>query len=235
MDVVLVHGTTQSPEGWEPLGEELTRRGHCPYLIDLALPIPSHGDGAADLDCYLDTVAGQVPGSVREPVVVAHSGSGAVLADLAQRLGASRQVWLAAWVPDAVTRQPMLDEMREDGSVMMNPEWRERNTGALDDADATYFLFHDCDYRSLRRALSTVRIWSPLAVYQARPQADPTVVPSTYVVPTLDRTLRAEWMATAARQRLNIEPIRMGAGHCPHISKPQELVTIIESAEATTA
>jgi pimeloyl-ACP methyl ester carboxylesterase len=74
MDYVLVHGTTQSPRGWLRLTTHLESRGHRVAAVDLPTDRPEFG--AAD---YAAIVREQVQGTVTAPVVVAHSGSGALL------------------------------------------------------------------------------------------------------------------------------------------------------------
>jgi hypothetical protein len=79
---------------------------------------------------------------------------------------------------------------------------------------AAYFAFHDCDLETLRWATTTMRLFYPEAAYAEPPSARPTV-PSTFVLPRHDRTLRPEWMRTVARERLEVEPIEVDGGHFP--------------------
>jgi hypothetical protein len=76
---VLVHGTTQSPAGWQPLARELGLRGHKAFTVDLPTDQPTLG--AED---YARLVGAQVGGSVDAPVVVAHSGAGLLLPAIAR-------------------------------------------------------------------------------------------------------------------------------------------------------
>ena len=92
-DVVLTHGTTQSPMGWERLVSALDARGHHCWAVDPA----SSAD--LDVDGYVRVIVEQA-GDARQPVVVAHSGSGLLLPAAARALAARHQVWLAAFIPD---------------------------------------------------------------------------------------------------------------------------------------
>jgi pimeloyl-ACP methyl ester carboxylesterase len=38
-------------------------------------------------------------------------------------------------------------------------------------------------------------------------------------------------MARAARDRLGIDPIFVDGGHCPHVSRPEEIAAIIDTIE----
>ncbi|MUL42385.1 alpha/beta hydrolase [Streptomonospora sp. PA3] len=237
MDYVLVHGTTQSPRGWERLAEALVRRGHRAVPVDLL-------QGGADLDTdgYADLVARQVAadageppaqegaggGSARGPVVVVHSGAGALASAVASRLGASRVVWLAAFVPDTIGRRSLLSEIQISAAEMFNPEWTGLAAPPTDDPVAAgYFLFHDGDLATLRWGLETVRLFQPARVYAEPPRPLPQGVTSTYLLPVRDRTLRPEWMRAAAEIRLHTKAIEVDAGHCPHVSAPEEVASII--------
>lgn len=222
-DIVLVHGTTQSPTGWDRLSEVLTGQGHRSHTVDL---VPGGASTAAE---YADLAAAQLPPGVTAPIVVAHSASGMLLPAIARRLGARHQVWVAAYVPDG--RRSLFDEMTSAPTELFNPEW----IGADPTADpllAAYFLFHDCDLATLRWALGTVRLFAPASVY--REPIDPAPeIGSTYLVGTADRTLRPGWCRRAAEDRLGLRPVEIDAGHCPHVSRPEETAAVIDRAART--
>ena len=114
-DFVLVHGTTQAPQGWDRLVAALRSRGHRSIAVDLA------GGDERSVAEYAEEVSRQVPADVNAPIVVAHSGTGPVLPATARLLDAQRQVWLAAIVPDG--RRPLLEEIRSAPTEIFNPEW----------------------------------------------------------------------------------------------------------------
>jgi hypothetical protein len=43
-----------------------------------------------------------------------------------------------------------------------------------------------------------------------------------------DRFFPAEWMRGVVKDRLGIEPDEIDGGHCPALSRPQELVDLLE-------
>ena len=224
MEFVLVHGTTQSPLGWSPLVSRLAMRGHRVLPVDLPTDRPQHR--ASD---YAAIVRDQVGEEFTAPVVVAHSGSGALLPAIADILGARHMVWLAAFIPDVHGRRSLSATIRDEGSAMFNDEWLSLTTPpTADPVLATYFLFHDCDLATLRQALTTVRLFFPAAVYDepAPDQALPCA--STFILPRQDRTLPPEWMRTTVVERLGVMPIEIDTGHCPHVSQPATLVDILE-------
>jgi pimeloyl-ACP methyl ester carboxylesterase len=223
MDFVLLHGTGQGPVGWGRLAGVLQRRGHRAHPVDL--PVDQPNLLAED---YGRIAAAQVGESVRDPVVVAHSGSGLLFPAAADALRASHLVWLAAVIPDFAGRSSMANEIVRYGSEMVSEEWLANSGRSVTDpVIAAYFAFHDCDLETLRWGLTTVRLFYPAAVYTQAPPAGPPRAPSTFVLPTEDRTLRPDWMRKTARERLGIEPVEIPGGHSPHVSRPDLLAEIL--------
>ncbi|MDD4866914.1 MAG: alpha/beta hydrolase, partial [Mycobacterium sp.] len=149
MDFVLVHGTTQSPAGWERLVAGLARRGHRGVTVDLCADEPIF-----DVDDYARLAAAQVP-ACNGPVVVAHSGSGTLLPAIAEALDAAAMVWLAAYVPDFIDGRSLLDEIRTHPKRLFHADWLGVDPAA-DTSAATEFLFHDCDPQLQQWALTTL-------------------------------------------------------------------------------
>ncbi|AUI60626.1 alpha/beta fold hydrolase [Amycolatopsis sp. BJA-103] len=213
MDFVLVHGTTQSPAGWDRVAKLLTAAGHRAIAVDLLtsreLPVDGYAQHARD----------QYDGE--RPVVVAHSGAGVLLPSIAEALDARAMVWVAAYIPDFAGGKSLRDEVQ----ALFTPEWIGVDPTA-DPAKASEFLFHDCDPETEHRALDTLRLFNP-AVLAAHPAGPAPEIPSTVIVPARDRTLKPEWMRAAARERLGVTAIEIDAGHCPHVSRPAELAGIL--------
>jgi Alpha/beta hydrolase family len=92
---LLVHGTTQSPAGWDHLAGELRGRGHGVTAVDLPGDQPEWA--VADYARHAAAQAGNTGG---HPVVVAHSGAGVLLPAIAGIVSAATAVWLAAYIPD---------------------------------------------------------------------------------------------------------------------------------------
>ena len=215
-DIVLLHGTTQSSEGWKLLSAHLVGLGHQTHTADLT-------SGDASADDYAAVVAAQMPSRLTAPIVVAHSGAGVLLPAVTRRLGGSHQVWLAAIIPGI--DRPLRSEIADAPSEVFNAEWLGQNPVA-DPVLATYFLFHDCGLKVLRWALSTLRAFIPERVYDETIDLA-TEIPSTSIVATQDRTLRPAWQIRATRERLGVDALTIDAGHCPHVSRSAEVAAII--------
>jgi pimeloyl-ACP methyl ester carboxylesterase len=112
---------------------------------------------------------------------------------------------------------------------MFNPAWIGKDPA--DDDVAREFLFHDCPLDVVEWALTTrIHLTAAAALAEVCPLDAWPKTPRSYIVCTEDRTLSPEWSRRVARERLDIEPIEMPAGHCPHVSRPaalaEELVKI---------
>ncbi|MDQ2729502.1 MAG: alpha/beta hydrolase, partial [Actinomycetota bacterium] len=150
--------------------------------------------------------------------------AGLLLPAAARLLTAQRQVWLGAIIPDG--HQSLLEELRVAPEEMFNPEWLGKDP-TKDAALAMYFLFHDCDLATSEWAVTTLRSFSPQQAYGEPVELTPTI-PSTYVVCTQDRTIRPDWSRREALRRLSAGVIEIDAGHCPHVSRPDELADVLD-------
>lgn len=217
-----MHGSTQSPAGWDRLAGVLGARGHDVAAIDLA---------AGRLDWTVADYAREAAAQAGEPadrrVLVGHSGAGALLPAIADAAGAASIVWLAAYVPDLAEGRSMAEDIGAYPDLMFHSSWLGVNP-VTDSRLALQFLFHDCDARTREWALGTLRLFNPgPPVYQHSPEPLPPAITRSFILPTGDRTLRPDWMREAARQRLGVEPAEVDAGHCPHVSQPEAVADIL--------
>lgn len=223
-EFILVHGTTQSPAGWDRLADELRDRGHGVTAVDLPGDEPEWTP--AD---YARRAATQAGNAGTRPVVVAHSGAGVLLPAIAGMVSAATAVWLAAYVPDLTGGNSMLDDIQTQRDAMFHPDWLGVDP-VSDPQLALRFLFHDAGPQTRQWALGTLRLFNPgPPVYQHSPAALPDGISRAAIVPAADRTLRPGWMRQAARQRLGIEPTPIETGHCPHVAQPGKLADILAS------
>jgi pimeloyl-ACP methyl ester carboxylesterase len=149
-----------------------------------------------------------------------------LLPDAARALGARGQVWLAAWVPHP--EASFSEEVADHAEEAFNPAWIGKDPTS--DADvAASFVYHDCDRQMLDWALSTRRLFLPVAALEERVALNHDV-PSTYILATDDRTIRPEWQRRMARERLRVEPIEIPTGHCPNVSHPGLLAALLLAA-----
>lgn len=213
----LVHGTTQSPAGWNLLVDALGADGHEAAVVDVG-----HGVVDRSPEQLAGGVAQQLVDSPVD-VVVAHSGSGLLLPAIAVAVRSRLHVYLAAAIPSG--DRSFLDELDAAPTDVAYPDWI--GVDPTDDHDAArHFLFHDCGPQRTTWALSTLRSFIPTMAY--RTVIRPAVGDTAVIVPAADRTLRPDWMMDAARERLGVDAhVLDGAGHCPQVSKPDQLAELL--------
>lgn len=219
-DVVLVHGTTQSAAGFRGVVKALEDSGHRAIAVDVP------GGKATTSAGFARLIGEQVPADFARPTVVAHSAAGLLLPALARHLNAAHQVWLAAAVADYAGRRSLLTEVQDNPRSVFNSEWIGVDP-SQDPVLATYFLFHDADLATLQSALTTVSSCDLSAIYAEIPVEDPARLPSIYVLPADDRTLRTEWMRRTFHERLKGELIEVTGAHNFYAANPRETASII--------
>jgi pimeloyl-ACP methyl ester carboxylesterase len=222
----LIHSSGQGPEGWKLLRLELEQRGH--HVLTPALHLDRTEEGAA---WHADTLVEVLKGSGHDPadvVCVAHSASGMYLPLVGERWRPRRMVFLAAVVPRPGIS--ILDQFRADPS-MLNPAWVGKNP--LEDAVALEFCFHDCPPSRLEWALSTrIYFYAKRAMEEACPLTSWPAVPASYIACAEDRTITPGWQRRTAREWLGVEAVELASGHCPNVSRPEELAEVLERVSA---
>jgi pimeloyl-ACP methyl ester carboxylesterase len=224
----LVHGSTQSAEGWRLLIPEIESRGHRTLTVDLPTNEPQ-----ASATLYADVIVqtlDQANHPLHDVVVVAHSASGMFLPLVAARRAIKHMVFLAALVPQIGTS--ILGQF-QGCPEMLNSEWVGKNP--MDDDVARRFLFHDCAPDIVEWALTTRRLMNARAAMgEVCPLEVWPGVNSSYVVCADDRTISPVWSRQVAREQLGVEPIEMYGGHCPYVSRPSALADVLASAPIVT-
>ena len=216
--VCLIHGSTQSPNGWDLLVHELMAWGVEATAVDLPVDRPREG-----ADFFAREVARQTP-SGEPPILVAHSAAGLILPVVAEHMEVARLVYLAAVIP-----KPGLSFVSQfkESPEMFRPDWVGKDPTKDHDL-ARQFLFHDCDERIEAWALTTLRLWfSPELIGEPCPLLKYPQIPVTYISAARDRTINPEWWERVAETELQVEPIRIDAGHAPHVSRPREVTRLI--------
>ena len=71
-------------------------------------------------------------------------------------------------------------------------------------------------------------------LFHGHPCQEPDV-PTHVVLCRNDRLLPAAWLRGVVRGRLGIEPDELACGHTPALSRPRELVELIESYRSPAA
>ncbi|KAB8321176.1 alpha/beta hydrolase [Tolypothrix campylonemoides VB511288] len=242
----LVHGAWQGAWCWDLLIPELEARGHKTVAMDLPIEDPS-----ASLSHFADVVLQALVGADDDVVLIGHSMAGTVIPLVASQRPVRRLVFLAALIPHVGTSvlDQCYDEVDPDAlkaAAYKPPEasqfeqFRDEpdmfNPAALgkdpsgSEALAMELLFHDCEPDVARWAISKQRNQQSMAhIFEVTPlQAFPDVQ-YTYIVCTDDRTISPVWSRYAARKRLGVDAIELPGGHCPYLSRPTHLASVLSA------
>ncbi len=223
---VLLHGSGEGGWHWGAVVRALRRRGHEAVAPDLT----TDRDDATWERCADE--AAEAVGGASDVVVVGHSAGGLLVPLVAERLAARGAVYVAGMVPRA----------GEDAYAWFGAlGWSEavaaqsRRDGVTGSADPAVAFHHDVPAALTAEAQRRERPTSDVLARRAWPEAEVLVAPSTYVVTTADRFLPPPVQRRAA-ERLGVRtPLEIDAGHCPHLSRPQELAGLLVAAATSSA
>jgi len=217
----LIHGSAQSPRGWDLLTPELQHLGHNVLLADLPAGVTQ-----LSWQDYCEAILAAC-GSADDVILVGASMSGIFLPLVAARSDrVSKMVFEAGMIP-ALGIAP-LQMVRNDLS-MFNPAWIGKDP-TRDYAIAQEFLFHDCSPEVAEWAFATLRLMVPMGVLnEPIPILAWPAKPSVYIVCGADRTILPDWSRRKAREMLGVEPFELPGGHCPHVSRPAELAELLNT------
>jgi pimeloyl-ACP methyl ester carboxylesterase len=89
-------------------------------------------------------------------------------------------------------------------------------------------FFHDCPSDVAQWALSKSRSQKSLAyIYETHPLKTFPEIERKYIVCNNDRILSPAWSRYAAQKRLGVDAIELDSGHCPHLSHPEVLASLL--------
>ncbi|MFB8787614.1 MAG: alpha/beta fold hydrolase [Potamolinea sp.] len=239
----LVHGAYQGSWCWDLLIPHLEARGHKTVTMDLPIEDPS-----ASLSQYAEVVIQAIPETDDDIVLVGHSMAGTVIPLVAEAVKVRRLVFLTALIPhpgtstldqiyhklndhtlkslnyepkDAIKLKQFLDEPE-----MFNPACEGKKFA--DEAVAREFFFHDCQADVARWAISKLRNQQSMSyIFEVNPLQVFPDVECVYIVGNNDRILSPTWSRYAARKRLGIDAIELPGGHCPYLSHPAHLASVL--------
>ena len=206
-----IHGAGDVGWYWHLVEAELRSHGHATVAPDLPVE-----DDAAGLDRYADVVIEAI-GDRQDVVVVAQSFGGYVAPIVADRIGARLIVLVAAMVPRP---GETADEM------FGNTRWEPERLG---DTSEIAVFYHDVPRALAEKALAHGRRQSDTPGTEPWPLVAWPDVPTRAIIGRNDRFFPATWLRTVVRDRLGITPEEIDSGHCPALSRPQELAELLES------
>jgi pimeloyl-ACP methyl ester carboxylesterase len=206
----LIHGAYDVGWYWHLVERELRERGHRTVAPDL----PIEDDDASLLDharAVIDAIEAIHDGG--ELTVVGQSWGGYVAPIVAKLANADRLVLVAPMIPRPGETN---DEMWEATG------WKFPHG----EADAFY---HDVDPTLAAEARSRERGQSETTSQEPWPLESWPGASTHVIIGRDDRFFTADWLRGVVRDRLGIEPDELPTGHTPALSRPRELVELMES------
>jgi SAM-dependent methyltransferase/predicted alpha/beta hydrolase family esterase len=218
---VLIHGAGDGGWAWHLVEAELRRRGH-----DVVTPDLPADDDSFTLDNYADAVVAAV-GDRRDLVVVAHSFGGFTAPLVAVRLPVDALIYVAAMVP--APKEAPEDWWHNTGYRRAKDEQAARDGGLTGNDDPYVSFYHDVPRDLAERALGKARAHPSKASSETTwPLQSLPNVPTHFILCTQDRFFPPDFLWRVVARRLGIVPDEIAAGHCAALSRPHELVDILE-------
>ena len=206
-----IHGAGDVGWYWHLVEADLRGRGHDTVAPDLPIE-----DDAAGLSRYADVVVDAIGGRP-DVVVVAQSFGGYVAPIVADRLDARLIVLVAGMIPSP-------GESAEE--MFHSTGWRP---GDQEDQSVIGVFYHDVPRRLAEEALARGdRRQSDTPGREPWPLPAWPPIPTRFVLCRNDRFFPAGWLRPVVIQRLGIEPDEIDSGHCPALSRPGELATLLD-------
>ena len=209
----LIHGAGDVGWYWHLAERELQARGHRTVAPDL----PIEDDDASLLDnaqVVLDAIKSSHDGG---KLIVVGQSYGGYIAPIAAHLAKADGLVLVA---------PMIPRPGETADEMWETTgWRMPR----DESGAIALFYHDVDPTLAAEAMSHERRQSETTGREPWPLDAWPDVPTHVVIGRDDRFFPASWLRGVVRDRLGVEPDELASGHTPALSRPRELVDLLES------
>ncbi len=218
---VLVHGAHLGSWSWNLVITSLQRRGH--QAINIDLPIEQNGLGAAD---YAKAIDEQIKShEIKDDlVVVGHAMAGLIIPLLANTQPVRKCIYLAPLLP--IPEKSIVGRLKADEKDMLlvnalpNP--------VTDRASAFKYWLHDCEPDIAYWAASRFRPQSYENILtEITPVTKLPEINSAVILCTNDRIINAKPAENLAKNLLRSQPIAIDSGHCPQLSRPQELALLL--------
>jgi pimeloyl-ACP methyl ester carboxylesterase len=239
----LVHGAFQGSWCWDLLIPYLEAQGH--KTLAMNLPIEN---SSATLSQFADVIIQALPKTDDDIVVVGHSMAGTIIPLVAESIKVRQLVFLAALIPypGISTLDQFAHHLDSDTLKLFNyqpkdpsklekfhsePGMFEPASVGQDFSDKAVlmdFFYHDCQPDVAQWALSKSRSQQFMGyIFEMNPLKALPAVERKYIACTYDRILSPAWSRYAARQRLGVDAIELPCGHCPHLSRPELLASVL--------
>ncbi len=208
---VLIHGAGDVSWYWHLVEAELRSRHHDVVAVDLPC-----ADEDAGLGQYAETVVAAISDR-KDLIVVGQSFAGYSAPLVCAHLPVDLLVLVAAMIPSPGESAA---EMFANTGYQQEPQ--------EDPSDIAVF-YHDLPLELAEEALARGQGQAGKPFREPWPLPAWPDVPTRFILARNDRLFPAAWLRKVAIERLGVIPDEIAAGHCIALSKPIELVEMLES------
>jgi pimeloyl-ACP methyl ester carboxylesterase len=222
--IVLVHGAFADGTGWQHVNPLLERDGYTVTAVQN--PLTSVEDDIATTRRLIDAQPGPV-------VVVGHSYGGVVITGAASGNSKVKAlVYIAAFAPDSAEPiGPLFEKYPSPSAAALRPD-----AAGFFYIDRAVFRETFCQDVGAEESAVMAATQKPLAgsSFAATLTVPPAwkSIPSWFIVARNDRVINPDLERFFA-QRMRATTTELASSHVPFISRPAEVVTVIEQAATT--
>ncbi len=230
---VLVHGAWQAPYAWQDIKKQLEAKGEKVIIVEL----PGHGDDQTSpaqlsMDAYRDKVIDVINNTKDRVVLVGHSMGGMVISAVAEKIPGQieKLVYVGAFVPG--NGQSLMELSMMDKQSLLGASIVPSQDQLTLDVKKEKFINIFCQDATKDEQDMVMKN------YRAEP-----AIPFTNKVTVTDAnfgSVNKYYIHTAGDHAVGIDlqnemvsaahiknTYTINSGHCPFISKPKELATIL--------
>lgn len=239
----LVHGAFQGTWCWDLLIPHLEAQRHKTIAMDLPID-----NASTTLSLFADTVIQALPKTDDDIVLVGHSMAGTIIPIVAERVKVRQLIFVCGLIayPGICTFDQFVHHVDADTLKALNYQpkdpsileqfhdepnmYEAASVGKdyTDEAVLRHFFYHDCQPDVTDWAISKSRRQESMAyMFETNPLKALPKVERKYIVGINDRIISPTWSRYAARKRLGVDAIELPSGHCPHLSCPDLLASVI--------
>jgi hypothetical protein len=211
-----IHGAGDVGWYWHLVEAELRALGHDTVAPDLPIE-----NGKAGLTEYATAVVDAIDDR-REAVVVAQSFGG-----YTARSSPIESLPGSSFSSPRWSHRPVNRPTRMFANTRWEPE-------QLEDSSALAVFYHDVPHELADEALTRGRRQSDTPGREPWPLGAWPDIETRFVLCRNDRFFPARWLRPLVRDRLGIEPDEIDSGHCPALSRPQELAGLLDRYSTET-
>ena len=233
MNVIIVHGSWQSSDGWQPVAKLLHEQGYQVRLIDL----PGHGSqsGQDSSTIHLQTYVDYVSQVIRQQAVdapialVGHSMAGMIISQVAECVPVEKLIYVAAFLP--VNDENLLDIAKRSDIVGLSKNMiidSNNQSISLIKEGLENIFYNGCDPQLINVAMSRLQD-EPLLPFFEKVQLTEEKfgrIRKYYLECLKDLSISIN-LQRAMSARWDCQVYSLDSGHAPFYSVPKQLSELL--------